>query len=177
MVRHYSNVLLSIRLPILLVTNPLHSRHWEAQTVAYYLSDHCLCVRVCVRVVRTHTYALHCSGIQRDPSLPQINFPLFTQLFMWCVAWLEHYSSAGWIQFSSLVELYKSSKTQPSPLSLCETLHLGLFIMTPGKVWACLMTTDRQGVVVITACNNSSWCCAYIHWPVSDLLHMWLLMT
>ncbi len=93
-----------------------------------------LCMCLCACDVCTHTYALHCPTIQRDLSLPQISFPLFTQLFMWCVAWLEHYSSAGWIQFFSLVQLYKSSKTQPSPLSLCETLHLGLFIMPPGKV-------------------------------------------
>lgn len=30
MVKHYSNVLFSIRLPVLLVTNPLHWRLWEA---------------------------------------------------------------------------------------------------------------------------------------------------
>lgn len=57
----------------------------------------------------------------------------------------------------------QSSTTQPSPLCLCGTLHLGLFITPTGKVWACRMKTDKQGVVVIALCNNWCWWCAHLH--------------
>lgn len=138
-----------------------------AQTAAYSLSDHCLCVLVTHTHTQAHSRAhthTHCSGRLWDLSQSEISFPLCAQLFMWCVAWLDHYSSASCIQFSSLVLLQKSSKTQQSLLSVCETLHLGLFIMTPGKVN--LPDDNRQ----------TKRCCCQLMFVVAQRHICWILL-
>lgn len=163
----------------MLLTDPLHWRDIEAYTATYYVPDHCLCACVCVHVrcthIHTQTDALRCSGIQHDLSLPQISFPLFIQLFMWCVAWLEDYSSAGWIQFSSLVQLYKSSKTPSSPLSVWNATPWIIY----NTSWQSLSLPDDDRRTWGCCCYYPMWrlmsdVLIHIHSPVSDLLDVWL---
>lgn len=143
--------------------------------MAYYLSDHCLCVCICVHVERVHTYthtdltALAYSEIRhclRSAFLSSLNYS--------CGVW------PGWNiihQLAVSCSPFWFSFTKPvrhNPLcSLCETLHLGLFIMPSREAWACLMmTTDKQGgTVVIIRCNN--WC-LIICLLTFMYLHRWL---
>lgn len=99
-------------------------------------------VYVCMLCVYTHTLfdATACSEIGhclRSAFLSLLNNSCSVWPGWSIIHQLAGSSSTLWFSFTK-------AERQPFLLSLCETLHPGLFIMPPAKVWAFLMRNKKM---------------------------------